>query len=92
MSLNTQFDWDYEFYFYTNDTTNITDFDTIYEACTIEDSSGNRRPLVYDKCLEILQILSLTSGIHICSSFVTYNNKRYKVTVHNMKWPGNNPL
>jgi hypothetical protein len=76
--------FDYEFVFYTNDI-NIT-FDTIYNQCTLEDPSGNRRALIYDKCLEILQILTRTPGIHICSSFVNYNNKRYKVTIHNMKW------
>ena len=85
MSLNIIFD--YEFVFYTNDI-NIT-FDTIYNQCTLEDPSGNRRALIYDKCLEILQVLTRTPGIHICSSFVNYNIKRYKVTIHNISWSGN---
>ena len=59
MSLNIIFD--YEFVFYTNDI-NIT-FDTIYNQCTLEDPSGNRRALIYDKCLEILQVLTRTPGI-----------------------------
>jgi hypothetical protein len=84
MSLGTIFD--YEFVFYTNDIN--TNFDTIYNQCTLEDLSGNSRTLIYDKCLEILQILTRTPGIHICSSFVNYNNKRYKVTIHNVKWTG----
>jgi hypothetical protein len=88
MSLNTQFVWDYEFYFYTDDITEVGKFDTIYNMCTLEDPSGDRRSLVYDKCLEILEILSITPGIHICSSFVNYNNKRYKVTLYNTKWSG----
>ena len=87
MSLNIIFD--YEFEFYTNDITDAGKFDIIYNQCTLEDQSGNRRVLIYDKCLEILQILSRTPGIRICASFVKYNNKRYKVTVHNMKWSGN---
>ena len=91
MSLNTVFDWDYEFYFYTNDITDTVKFDAIYNQCTLEDPSGDRRAFVYNKCLEILGILSITSGIHICSSFVTYNDKRYKVTLHNMNWSGNAP-
>jgi hypothetical protein len=91
MSLNTIFDWDYEFQFYTNDITDITKFDAIYNQCTIEDPSGNRRALIYDKCLQILQILSMISGIHIFASFVSYNNKQYKITIHNMSWSGDIP-
>jgi hypothetical protein len=86
MSLNIIFD--YEFVFYTNDITDINKFDVIYNQCTLEDPSGNRRKFVYDKCLEILQVLTRTPGIHICASFVNYNNKQYKVTVHNMSWSG----
>jgi hypothetical protein len=91
MSLNAIFIWHYEFYFYTDDITEVGKFDTIYNMCTIEDPFGNRRGLVYDKCLEILEILSITPGIHICSSFVNYNNKRYKVTLYNTKWSGETP-
>lgn len=86
MSLNTIFD--YEFYFYTDGIIDLDKFDNVYNMCTLQDPSGNRRSLIYDKSLEILRILSITPGIHICSSFVTYDNKRYKVTVHNMKWSG----
>ena len=88
MSLNTQFVWDYEFYFYTDDITEVGKFDTIYNMCTLEDPSGNRRGLVYDKCLQILQILSITAGIHVFASFVTYNNTQYKITIHNKTWSG----
>lgn len=88
MSLNT-IQYDYIFEFYKNDDiTDISKFNTIYNQCTLEDPSGNRKDLIYNKCLEILQILSITPGIHICSSFVNYENKRYKVTVHNMTWSG----
>jgi len=87
MSLNTKINWDYEFYFYTNDITDIDKFNAIYNMCTLEDLSGNRRALVYDKCLEILKILAMTSGIRICSSFVNYNNKRYKVTIQRTTTP-----
>jgi hypothetical protein len=88
MSLNT-IQYDYIFEFYKNDDiTDISKFNTIYNQCTLEDPSGNRKDLIYNKCLEILQILSITPGIHICSSFVNYENKRYKVIVHNMTWSG----
>jgi hypothetical protein len=88
MSLNTIFDYDYEFIFFTDDITDINKFDIIYNECTLEDPFGNRRGVIYDKCLQILQILSITQGIHIFSSFVTYNNKQYKITIHNKTWSG----
>ncbi len=89
MSLNAIYYYDYLFEFYTNDITDLDKFNTIYNQCTLEDPSGNRKVLIYNKYLEILQILSKTPGIRTCSSFVNYNNKRYKVTVHNMSWSGN---
>jgi hypothetical protein len=88
MSLNTPFDYDYIFEFYTNDITDLDKFNTIYDQCTLEDPTGNRKALIYDKCLQISQILSITPGIHIFASFVNYNNKQYKVIVHNMGWGG----
>jgi hypothetical protein len=91
MSLNTIFDYDYEFVFFTDDITDINKFDIVYNQCTIEDPSGNRRASIYDKCLQILQILSVTPGIHIFASFVTYNNKQYKITIHNISWSGDIP-
>lgn len=91
MSQNTQFDWDYAFSFYTDDITDINKFDTIYNMCTIEDPSGNRRALIYDKCLQILGILLITPGIHIFASFVIYDNNHYKVSVNNRNWTGNIP-
>jgi hypothetical protein len=91
MSQNTQFDWDYAFTFFTEDITDINKFDTIYNMCTIEDPSGNRRALIYDKCLQILQILSITAGIHMFATFVIYDNIHYKITVHNMNWTGDIP-
>ena len=91
MSLNTIFDYDYEFVFFTDDITDIDKFDIIYNQCTIEDPSGNRRGLVYDKCLQILQILLITPGVHVFASFVTYNNKQYKITINNKTWSGDIP-
>jgi hypothetical protein len=84
MSLNTIFD--YEFYFNTDDITDVDKFNTIYNECNLEDPTGNRRSLIYDKCLEILQILARTPGIRVCSSFVNYDNKKYKVTVYNKSY------
>jgi hypothetical protein len=91
MSLNTIFDYDYEFVFFTDDITDINKFDIVYNQCTIEDTSGDRKALIYDKCLQILQILSITAGIHIFASFVSYNNKQYKITVNNKTWSGGIP-
>jgi hypothetical protein len=91
MSLNTQFDYDYIFTFYTNDITDVDKFNTIYNQCTLEDPSGNRRTLIYEKSLEILQILSIAPGIHTFASFVNYNNKQYKIIIHNLSWTGDIP-
>ena len=88
MSLNSIFNFDYEFYFYTEDVTDPIKFDTIYNQCTIPDPSGNRKDLIYKKGLEIVQLLSVALGFHIFSTFVKIDNKKYKVTVHNMTWAG----
>jgi len=88
MSLNTIFNYDYEFYFFTEDVADINKFNTIYSQCTLPDPSGNRTNLIYNKCLEIVQLLLVTSGLRIFSTFVNVDNKRYKVTVHNMVWSG----
>jgi hypothetical protein len=88
MSLNSIFDFDYEFYFFTEDVTDPVKFDTIYNQCTIPDQSGNRKDLIYKKGLEIVQLLLAALGFHIFSTFVKVDNKTYKVTVHNMIWAG----
>jgi hypothetical protein len=88
MSLNPDFDFAYEFYFYENDVTDSARFDTIYNQCTIPDPSGNRKNLIYNTCLEYMSILSVVDGIHILSSFVDIDNTRYKVTLHNVVWTG----
>lgn len=88
MSLNDIFSSDYEFTFFTDEVLDITKFNTIYDKCTLEDPSGTRRTLIYNKCLEILQVLTITAGIHVFSSFVHVDNKKYKVTVHNTVWTG----
>jgi hypothetical protein len=88
MSLNDIFSSDYEFTFFTDDVLDITKFNTIYDQCTLEDPSGTRRTLIYNKCLEILQVLIITPGIHVFSSFVQVDNKKYKITVRNTVWTG----
>lgn len=88
MSLNDIYGSDYEFMFYTDEVLDITKFNTIYDKCTLEDPSGTRRTLIYNKCLEILQVLTITAGIHVFSSFVTVDNIKYRVTVHNTVWTG----
>lgn len=88
MSLNTDFDFAYEFYFYENDITDLAKFDTIYNQCALPDPSGTRKSLIYNKCLEYLTILSIKNGIHVLSSFIDVDNIRYKLTVHNVVWSG----
>lgn len=88
MSLNDIYSSDYEFMFYTDDVLDINKFNIIYDKYTLEDPSGNRRTLIYNKCLEILQILTITPGIHVFSSFVNIDNKKYRVTVRNTVWSG----
>lgn len=88
MSLNSIFDYDYDFYFFTDDITDTNKFDTIYNKCTLPDPSGDRRNLIYNKCLEIIQLLSISPGFRVFSSFVNVDNKTYKVTVYNTTWSG----
>lgn len=88
MSLNDIYGSNYEFIFYIDDITDINKFNTIYDKCTLADPSGNRRTLIYNKCLEIIQILTITPGIRVFSSFVDINDIKYKVTVSNTVWTG----
>ena len=82
------YDFNYEFSFDINDIVDINRFDTIYNKCNIPDTTGDRRDIIYKKCLETLTLLGLASGIRIFSSFVTINNTIYKVTVFNIQWSG----
>ena len=83
MSLNSIFDFDYNFIFLTIDVTDTVKFDTVYNQCTLPDPSGDRKNLIYKKYLEIVQLLIVASGFHIFSTFVKIDNTTYKVTVHN---------
>lgn len=83
MSLNSIFDFDYNFIFLTMDVTDTVKFDTVYNQCTLPDPSGDRKNLIYKKYLEIVQLLIVASGFHIFSTFVKIGNTTYKVTVHN---------
>ena len=88
MSSSGIFDFDYNFSFLTEDITDLIKFDTIYNQCTLPDPSGNRKNLIYIKALEIVQFLLVSPGFHIFSTFIKVDNKKYKVTVHNMIWTG----
>jgi hypothetical protein len=83
MSLNSIFDFDYDFIFLTMDVTDTVKFDTIYNQCTLPDPSGDRKNLIYKKYLEIVQLLIVAPGFHIFSTFVKIDKATYKVTVHN---------
>lgn len=86
MSLDYHFD--YEFSFDTNDIIDISRFDTIYNKCDIPDLTGDRRDIIYKKCLDTLALLGVVSGIRTFSLFVTINNIIYKITVLNIQWTG----
>jgi hypothetical protein len=88
MSLNTIYDFDYEFSFDNNDITDTDNFDTIYNKCKIIDQSGKRKEIIYNKYLEILNILLITPGFRIVSSLISIDNIIYKVTVFNIQWSG----
>jgi len=88
MSLNELYNFDYEFSFDNNDVIDIGRFDTIYNKCKIGDISGNRKDIIYNKCIEIVALLSIAPGFRVFSSFIMYENKRYKVTIYNIEWVG----
>jgi len=88
MSLNELYNFDYEFSFDNNDIMDMGRFDIIYNKCKIEDISGNRKDMIYNKCVEIMTLLSIAPGFRVFSSFINYNNKKYKVTIFNIEWNG----
>ncbi len=88
MSLNAIYNFDYEFNFDNDSIIDINKFNEVYNKCTLEDQSGNRKDIIYNKCVEILTLLNIAKGIRIFSSFLNIDNKRYKVTVLNLQWSG----
>jgi hypothetical protein len=89
--MSFDYHFDYEFSFDINDIIDVSRFDTIYNKCNIPDLTGDRRDIIYKKCLETLTLLGVASGIRIFSSFVTINNtvpNTFKVTVFNIQWTG----
>ena len=69
--------FDYEFIFH-----NGVFEQTIYNQCTIPDTLGNRQAAI-EGLVSTIQALFNNKflNLHIFSSFVDNNNKRYKVTV-----------
>lgn len=86
--MSFDYHFDYEFSFDINDITDTSSFDIIYNNCNIPDTTGNRKDIIYNKCLQILELLATTSGIKVFSSFSTIDNKKYKVTIFNIAWTG----
>ena len=74
------FDFDYEFIF----TSGIFD-STVYNLCTLQDSTGTRLNDVKNVVLEIKKILTEIPGLHIFSTFLQQNQFRYKITVDDIK-------
>ena len=80
--------FDYEFSFDNNDIKDTVKFDEIYNQCKIIDDSGERRSLVYNKCIEILNLFNIAPGFRTFSTFITFNNNKYKITIYNINWNG----
>jgi hypothetical protein len=77
----SELQFDYEFIFTSGS------FDsTVYNLCTLEDTTGTRLNDVKNVVLEIQRIFTELSGLHIFSTFLQQNQYRYKITVNNINW------
>lgn len=75
--------FDYEFVFSTGSFDQV-----VYDACTIPDIGGGRQQLIQDKVTQIQNIFNnmVSLNLHQFSTFATYEDKNYKVTVANPNW------
>jgi len=73
-------DFDYEFIF-TSGTFDLS----VYNLCTLEDTTGTRLNDVTNVVLEIQRIFSQLPGLNIFSTFLVQNQYRYKITLNNTK-------
>ena len=73
--------FDYEFMF----TSGLFD-SSVYNTCTLSDTTGTRLRDVQAVVLEIHNIFTVLPGLHLFSTFLQQNNIRYKITVNNINW------
>jgi hypothetical protein len=78
--IKTMADCDYEFIF------NKNSFDmNVYNACTIPDVSGGRQSIIEEQLQVMSSILTHTlPNLKVFSSFIDYNDYKYKITVNNI--------
>lgn len=75
--------FDYEFIFPAGS------FDqAVYDACPIEDALGGRKQVIQDTVTQIQNIFNnmISLNLHQFSTFASYENMNYKVTVANPSW------
>lgn len=59
---------------------------SIYDNCDIPDPNNLRQPIIENMVSEILTIFTNVPGLHIFSTFVNYENVKYKITLNNINW------
>lgn len=58
-------------------------FDDTYALCTLPDPSGTRYNLIIEKIQSLLVIVSQISYLRGFSSFITIDDKKYKISIIN---------
>lgn len=85
-----KFDFDFEFCIrcdsmHASDVVdNGDDFDTVYNTCTLPDTTGTRRQVIFDKCTSLRKILKTSfNKSSSYASFINLGEHRYKVCIIN---------
>lgn len=61
----------------------------VYDECTIPDTLGGRQAVIEGKVDNIVSLFNNdVLNLHRFSTFVDYDDKKYKVTVTNPEWVG----
>jgi hypothetical protein len=77
------FTFDYEFIINNNEIHNTTDFDNIYNLCTLPDPSNNRKAIIKNKSIELCNMLVKLKNLRTFSSFILIDDYNYKITINN---------
>lgn len=75
----SELNFDYEFIF-TSGLFNLT----VYNLCTLQDTTNTRLNDVKNVIIEIQKIFKDLPGLHIFSTFLQQNQYRYKITLYNV--------
>jgi len=59
---------------------------SVYNTCTLSDTTGTRLRDVEAVVSEIDSIFTVLPGLHLFSTFLQQNKIRYKITVNNISW------